>query len=132
MQEIRSSNLLVVTGTCDPSKSRALHHHSLKLSPKLIYLNMVLLLSFSTCATMEWMTSAQWKITSTYQRSTITMKRNRSRDMFTVLLVVLLIAREDMFLKIIFRKIYPNSETHFFCFSFISMELFFYLSRGLT
>ena len=31
MQEIRSSNPLVVTGICDPNKSRAQHHHNLKL-----------------------------------------------------------------------------------------------------
>ena len=41
MQEIRSSNPPVVTGTCDPSKSRAQHHHSLKLGLKLKYLNMI-------------------------------------------------------------------------------------------
>ena len=30
MQEIRSSNPSVVTGVCDPNKSRARHHHNLK------------------------------------------------------------------------------------------------------
>ena len=29
MQEIRSSNLPVVTGICDSNKSRARHHHRL-------------------------------------------------------------------------------------------------------
>ena len=38
MQEIRSSNPPVVTGICDPSKSRAQHHGSLKLGSKLNYL----------------------------------------------------------------------------------------------
>ena len=35
MQEIRSSNPPVVTGICDPNKSRARHHRSLKLGSKL-------------------------------------------------------------------------------------------------
>ena len=39
MQEIRSSNSPVVAGICDPNKSRARHHHSLKLGSKLKYLN---------------------------------------------------------------------------------------------
>ena len=34
MQEIRCSNPLVVTGICDPNKSRARHHRSLKLGSK--------------------------------------------------------------------------------------------------
>ena len=38
MQEIRSSNPPVVTGICDPNKSRARHRRSLKLSSKLKYL----------------------------------------------------------------------------------------------
>ena len=40
MQEIRSSNPPVVTGICDPNKSRARHHRSLKLGLKLKYLNL--------------------------------------------------------------------------------------------
>ena len=39
MQEIRSSNPLVVTSICDPNKSRARHHRSLKLGSKVKYLN---------------------------------------------------------------------------------------------
>ena len=39
MQEIRSSSLLVVTSICDPNKSRARHHRSLKLGSKVKYLN---------------------------------------------------------------------------------------------
>ena len=39
MQEIRSSNPPMVTEICDPSKSRARHHLSLKIGPKLKYLN---------------------------------------------------------------------------------------------
>ena len=39
MQEIRSSNPLVVTGVYDPNKSRARHHRSLKIGSKLKYLN---------------------------------------------------------------------------------------------
>ena len=35
MQEIRSSKPPVVTGICDPNKSRSWHHRSLKLSSKL-------------------------------------------------------------------------------------------------
>ena len=38
-QEIRSSNPPVDTGICDPNKSRARHHRSLKLGSKLKYLN---------------------------------------------------------------------------------------------
>ena len=38
MQEIRSSNPLVVTAICDPNKTRARHHRSLKLGSKLKYL----------------------------------------------------------------------------------------------
>ena len=38
MQEIHSSNSPVVTGICDPNKSRARHHRSLKLGSKLKYL----------------------------------------------------------------------------------------------
>ena len=38
MQEIRSSNPPVVTGICDPNKSRARHHRSFKLGSKLKYL----------------------------------------------------------------------------------------------
>ena len=37
MEEIRSSNPSVVTGICDPNKSRARHHRSLKLGSKLKY-----------------------------------------------------------------------------------------------
>ena len=95
MQEIHSPNPAVVTGICDPKKSGALNHHSLKLSSKLNYLSIVLLLSFSACATVEWMTSAQWKTTNTYEWLTITMEWNWNGDMFTILLVVLLIAREN-------------------------------------
>ena len=40
MQEIRNSNPPVVTGICNPNKSRARHHRSLKLGSKLKYLNM--------------------------------------------------------------------------------------------
>ena len=39
LQEIRSSNPPAVTGICDPKKSRARHHHSLKLGSKLKHLN---------------------------------------------------------------------------------------------
>ena len=39
MQEILSSNPPVVTGICDPNKSRARHHRSLELGSKLKYLN---------------------------------------------------------------------------------------------
>ena len=39
MQEIRSSNPPMVTGICDPNKSRARHHRSFKLGSKLKYLN---------------------------------------------------------------------------------------------
>ena len=39
MQDIRSSNPPVVTGICDPNKSRARYHRSLKLGSKLKYLN---------------------------------------------------------------------------------------------
>ena len=40
MQEIGSSNPAVVTGICDPNKSRARHHRSLKrASSKMEYLN---------------------------------------------------------------------------------------------
>ena len=38
MQDIRSSNAAVVTGICDPNKSRARHHCSFKLGLKLKYL----------------------------------------------------------------------------------------------
>ena len=38
MQEIYSSNPLVVTGICDPNKSQARNHRSLKLGLKLEYL----------------------------------------------------------------------------------------------
>ena len=41
MQEYRSSNPPVVTGICDPNKSRARHHHSFKLGSKLKYLNII-------------------------------------------------------------------------------------------
>ena len=39
MEEILSLNPLVVTGICNPSKSRARHHRSMKLGSKLKYLN---------------------------------------------------------------------------------------------
>ena len=39
MQDIRSSDPPVVTGICDLNKSRARHHHNLKLGLKLRYLN---------------------------------------------------------------------------------------------
>ena len=39
MREIHSSNPPVVTGICDPNKSQARHHRSLKLGSKLKYLN---------------------------------------------------------------------------------------------
>ena len=39
MQEIHRSNPPVVTGICDPNKSWAQQHHSLKLGPKLKYPN---------------------------------------------------------------------------------------------
>ena len=38
MQEIRSSNLLLVTGICDPNKSRAQHYRNFKLGSNLRYL----------------------------------------------------------------------------------------------
>ena len=38
MQELRSSNPPVVTGICDPNKSRTRHHRSLKLGSKLKHL----------------------------------------------------------------------------------------------
>ena len=41
-QDVYSSNPPVVTGICDPSKSWARHHHSLKLGSKLKYLNIKL------------------------------------------------------------------------------------------
>ena len=39
MQEIRTSIPPVVAGICDPNKSWARHHNSLKLASKLTYLN---------------------------------------------------------------------------------------------
>ena len=42
MQEIRSSNPPVVAGICDPNKSRARYHHSLKLGSKLKYIKSIL------------------------------------------------------------------------------------------
>ena len=39
MQEICSSDPPVVTGICDPNKSRAQHHLSLKLDSELKYFN---------------------------------------------------------------------------------------------
>ena len=39
MQEIHSSNPPVVTGICDPNKSQAQQHRSLKLGSKLKYFN---------------------------------------------------------------------------------------------
>ena len=39
MHKICSSNPPVVTGICDPNKSQAQHHRSLKLGLKLKYLN---------------------------------------------------------------------------------------------
>ena len=39
MQEISSSNSLLVTGICDPNKSQARHRRSLKLGLKLTYVN---------------------------------------------------------------------------------------------
>ena len=39
MQEIGSLNPLVVSGMCDPNKSPARHHRSLKLDSNLNYLN---------------------------------------------------------------------------------------------
>ena len=39
MQQIRSSNPPVITGICDPNKSRARHRCSLRLSSKLKYLD---------------------------------------------------------------------------------------------
>ena len=44
MLEIRSSNPPVVTGICDPNKSRARHHCSFKLGSKLKCLNIILIL----------------------------------------------------------------------------------------
>ena len=47
MQEIRSSSPPVVTGICDPNKSRARHHRSLKLGSKLyLNINRLFVLSF--------------------------------------------------------------------------------------
>ena len=45
MQEIRSSNSPVVTAICDPNKSRAWHHSSLKPGSKIKYLNIDQLLN---------------------------------------------------------------------------------------
>ena len=44
MQEIRSLNPPVVTWICDPNKSWAQHHRSLKLGSKLKYLNIISLI----------------------------------------------------------------------------------------
>ena len=44
MLEIHSSNPPVVIGICDPNKSRARHHSSLKLGSKLKYVNITQLL----------------------------------------------------------------------------------------
>ena len=41
MQEIRSSNLKLITGICDPNKFRVRHDRSLKLDWKLQYLNFI-------------------------------------------------------------------------------------------
>ena len=41
MQEIRSSNPPVVTGICDPIKSRAGYHRSFKLGSKLKHLTLI-------------------------------------------------------------------------------------------
>ena len=40
MQGIRSSSPPVVTGICDPNKSRAQHHCIFKLGSKLMYLKL--------------------------------------------------------------------------------------------
>ena len=42
MREICSSKPPVVTGICDPNKSQARHHRSLKLSSKLKYLSIII------------------------------------------------------------------------------------------
>ena len=47
MQEICSSNPPVVTGICDPNKSQAQHHHSLKLGSKLKYLKIQLTMAIN-------------------------------------------------------------------------------------
>ena len=47
MQEIRSSNPPVITGICDPNKSRARHHRSLKLGSKLKNLSNIMSNSIS-------------------------------------------------------------------------------------
>ena len=49
MQKIRSSNPPVVTGICDPNKSQAQHHRSLKLDSKLKHLNIELLYFQEKC-----------------------------------------------------------------------------------
>ena len=89
-----------------------------------IVLTVVLLFSFSTCATMEWMMSAQWKTTSTYQRSTITMKQNRNRDTYTVLLVVLLTATKNDVFENKLMKIYSSLATHFFASHLLARSCF--------
>ena len=81
---------------------------------------------------MEWMASAQWKATSTYQQSTITMKRNRNRDMYTVLLAILHTARENNVFENNIEEDIPKFSNLVLCFSFISIELFFYLNSELT
>ena len=57
MQEIRSSNLPIITGICDPNKARARHHRSLKFGPKLKYLFIFLFfyyLSFNLSLKKYW------------------------------------------------------------------------------
>ena len=49
MQKIRSSNPPVVTAICDPNKSQAQHHRSLKLGSKLKNLNIELLYFQEKC-----------------------------------------------------------------------------------
>ena len=53
MQEIRSSNSLVVTGICDPNKSRARRHHILVIPQieTLIFLNLNLKLHIISSVT---------------------------------------------------------------------------------
>ena len=48
---------------------------------------------FSCCLSVGCL--LQWKITSTYQLSTITLKRKQNLGIYTVLLVILLIGKES-------------------------------------
>ena len=111
MQKIHSSNPTVVTGICDPNKSQAQHHHSLKLGLKLKDLNIIDNNCNFLASEMEFfmaMVNNINLVTIAIDRSKICYLGVEIHCLWLLLLIVILITYRREYMLYIIYKIITN------------------------